>query len=650
MDILVPDIWLRDYLKAKATPRQLGEYLSLCGPSVEKIEGTQKDTVYSIEVTTNRVDSASVYGIAREANAILPEFKISSKLTSAVEVDKSKLKKTVSYLNASVDPKLCYRFTAVLIKNIKVGTSPNWIKERLSLVRERPINNVVDVSNYIMHEWGQPVHTFDYDKIKGKKMKLRESKKGELITTLDGKKHKLLGGDIVIEDGGGRLIDLAGIMGGQNSAVDKKTKNVLLFVQTYNPINIRKTSMGIAHRTKAAVLFEKDLDPELVSIGIKRGIDLFQKLKVGTPTAQILDIYPFPYKGKSIEVSLELIKSRLGVEITNREIGRILTSLGFQTSINKNTISVQIPSFRAKDINIPEDIVEEVARIYGYHNLPSGLMTGQIPDPLHDAPFDFENKIKNLLSGWGGVEVYTQSLVSQKLVETDSALRLKNPLGKDGEYLRNSLTPSLIEAANSNKHFKENFHLFEIANVYIPKKGDLPIEKMTLAGILANNSYRESKGLVEGLLVKLGVPVKFTQNEEKLFLPSQHLNITVGKSPVGQFGTLESGYHYYELDLEKLRKLTKTISTYKLIPKYPAQIEDITFKLPQKTKVGEVISLISTFKLVSNVELRDIYNDSFTFRIWYQDLSKTLTDNEVNLIRSKLVSQVQYKLGGIVKN
>ncbi len=647
MDILIPDKWLRKFLKTNAKPNDIAKCLSLCGPSVEKINYLGKEPVYSIEITTNRVDSASVYGIAREANAILPTFGIKSRLNRPAPVDSKKLKTKVSYLNVSVDKNLCSRFTAVLIKNIKITPSPNFLQELLKLVGVRPINNVVDISNLIMHELGQPVHTFDYDKIRGQKMILRNSKKGEKVTTLDGKTHTLSGGDIVIEDGSARLIDLAGIMGGENSAVDANTKSVLLFVQTYNPVNIRKTYMSLAHRTEAAVLFEKGLDPELVSQGIKRGIDLFIKIKAGKPVSEILDIYPQPYKARKVDVGFDFINKRLGIALEKSAIIKILRSLDFAVSTTKDTVSIQIPSHRGGDISIPEDIVEEVARIYGYHNLPSKIMEGEIPDPLVDSSFEFENKIKNWLAGWGGIEVYTQSLVASQMVNSKETLKLKNPLGKDGEYLRTSLMPSMISVASANPNSKEGTHLFEITNIYVPRKNDLPKEIMLLAGIFVNTDYRVAKGIVEALLGKLVVKADFILVEEIDFLPSRHTDIKAGNKKIGQFGVLTEGNIYYEFDIEVLRKTASTVKPFKPIPKYPAQIEDITLKLPEKTKIGEVVRAISSIKLVDKVELKDIYKDSYTFRIWYQDLNKTLTDKEVEKIRRNIASSVEKKFGAV---
>ena len=645
MDIKVSDIWLRDYLKTRATVNDVAKYLSLCGPSVEKVE---EGNVYSIEVTTNRVDTASIYGIAREAAAILPQFGIKARL-QPVKLPTLKFVDKVKYVSASINHSLCSRFTAVLIRNVSLKDSPNWMKERLSAVGVRPINNVVDISNYIMHELGQPVHTFDYDKILKGKMVLRESRKGERLTTLDGKTHTLPGGDIVIEDGKGKLIDLAGIMGGQNSAVDEKTKNVLLFVQTYNPVNIRTTSMSLAQRTEAAVLFEKGLDPELVTLGIGRGIELFVKLTNGRPESQILDIYPAPYKAKKVEINTDFITERLGVELRKDKITQILRSLGFETYWKGKALEILIPSYRAEDISIPEDIVEEVARLYGYHNLPSILMEGALPEPLKDTPFRFEEKIKNVLKGFGGIEVYTFSLVAEE--EAPTGLKLKNPLGKESEYLRTSLSPSLVMAARQNAGEKEPFHLFEMANVYIARKGDLPNEKMMLGGIFANTSYREAKGVVEGLINELNVKSEMFSDDGAHYLPNRHIYIKVKGRILGEFGELSQGHLYYEFDVEALRAFSKEIGSFRPSPKYPAQIEDVTLTFAARTKIGEVIDFVlSKEKLVSRMELTDIYKDSYTFRLWYQHPTKTLGNKEVEEIRKRILAGIKEKFGGIVKS
>ncbi len=630
---------LLEYLDTKATPKQIAEYLSLCGPKIEKISN---DFVYSIEITTNRIDAFSVYGIAREAVAILPRFGVKAKL-KRLPNDSANFVRKVNYLSVVVDSKLCPRFTAVLIKNVKIGESPEIIKTRLAVAGVRSINNVVDISNYIMLELGQPVHTFDYDKIKGSKMVLRESVKGESITTLDGKNFTLTGGDIVIEDGAGRLIDLAGIMGGNLSAVSDMTKNVLLFVQAYEPNHIRKTSMTLSQRTTAATIFEKGTDTELVAPAILKAISMFEKICKGTAEKLILDIYPNPYKPIKISVAKEFINRRLGVNIEKKEITNYLNLLEFEVIWEKDVLEVLVPSFRSNDTTDPEDVVEEVARIYGYHNLPSVLMSGNLTGRASSPSFTFEEKLKNYLSDWGGNEVYTLSLVPKEFTN-ELSLKLKNPLGSDGEYLRTSLMSSLIEAAQKNLGTIENFHLFEMANVYLPKKNDLPEERLMLAGIFNNYNFRSAKGIVEALVEKIGIKTKFEILEKKGFAAGKCAQIKVGSEKIGWIGYLENNdFIYYEFEVQKLF-VAQGHKEYKVISKYPPQIEDITLVFPEKTKIGEVV------EEVPNMELKDIFKNAYTFRVRYHNPEKTLTDSEVEVMRNKILQIIKSKFGGNLKS
>lgn len=651
MDILILDSWLRDFLETKAKPSEIAKYLSLCGPSVDKVEKIENDFIYHIEATTNRIDSASVYGIAREAAAILPRFGLKAKLKLIrSESNQFSFVKKVDYLQAIVDPKLCSRFTAVLIENVKIEESPDEIKRRLEFSGIRPISNVVDISNYVMLMLGQPVHIFDYDKIQEHKMILRESKKGEKITTLDGKDFILPGGDIVIEDGGGRLIDLAGIMGGNLSAVDNKTCNILLFVQTYNPVNIRKTSMALAQRTQAASIFEKGTDEELVASGIISALDLFKNVAKGPISKTILDIYPRPYRPTDAKISLEYIISRLGVEINKKDIVNYLQSLGFESLWGGTSLNVKVPSWRSKDIKNEEDVLEEIARIYGYHNLPSKIMEGSIPESPEDLRFTFEKNIKNIISGFGGMEVYTLSLVSKNQVE-EKALKLKNPLGPETEYLRTSLMPSLINAAKENVGTVDKFHIFEMANVYIYQKDNLPKENLSLGGIFFKYDYRSAKGIVEAFLLRLHIPYEFRAEEYKGFDASKCTYIYSGGEIIGKFGVVEnSNFIYYEFDFDNLYKSHPKTISFNPMSKYPSQEEDITLSIPEKTHIIDVAEYVCQLdKDIEGVVFVGNYKNNFTLHIKYHDDKKTLTDKEVEIVRKKILSSVKSKFGANIK-
>lgn len=655
MDIKVPNSWLKKLLDTKATPAEIAKYLSLCGPSIERTKKTSDgDYIYNVEVTTNRVDSASVLGIAREAAAILPRFGIKATLKNTVDSPRltvHKFDKQVKYLNVTVDPKLCPRFTTVLITNVTVKESPQAIKSLLEKVNVRPINNIVDVSNFIMHELGQPVHTFDYDKMSGAnpdsigvKMLLRESKKGELVKTLDGKEFKLDRGDIVIEDGSGKLIDLCGIMGGENSAIDTSTKNVLLFVQNYDKHKIRKTSMLLGQRTEAAVLFEKGLDSEMVKPAILRAIAMIEKLSDGKAEKEILDIYPKPYRVKFVTTTKEEIDKIIGINIPTKEMTSYLTNLGFGVKWIKNKLEVKVPSHRADDINIKEDIAEEVARIYGYHNLPCILMSGALPAPKVNPEFKIEKIIKNILVSLGAIEIYNLSLTDK------GDIRLKNPLGNDTAYLRNNLKDSLIDNIKNNLQEKGYLHFFEVSNVYLPTQANLPQEQLTLAGIIKSGEYRNNKGIVENLLEELNIEYITKLEDGRGYLPNQRLEVYSGKEKVGEYGNLENGYYYYEFIINKLINAKKIVKKYKEVSKYPPQVEDLTLTIPSKTFVGDIISLITSHQpLITNIELTDIYDTNYTFNIQYQSEDHTLTDREVEEIRANLLSSLKSKFGISIK-
>ena len=329
MNIKITYNWLLEYLDTDADPYELQKYLSLCGPSIERVEKIDDDYSLDIEVTSNRIDSASVYGIAQEASAILPQFgkKAKLKFNPLEKYTFKSLGKQTGELTAEIkllDPKLASRVTAIILSNIEIGKSPELISKRLTMCDIKSINNVVDISNYLMLSLGQPNHTFDYDKIVDHKLHIRESKKGETVKTLDEKEIILPGGDIVIEDGSGNLTDLAGIMGGYDSMISDSTKNVLLLLETYDPKKIRKTSMTTGQRTIAATYFEKGLDPERIESTLVYGVELLKEYASATVDSDVIDIYPQPVKPKNITDSVQKINQLIGEHVAAKKMKEIL--------------------------------------------------------------------------------------------------------------------------------------------------------------------------------------------------------------------------------------------------------------------------------------------------------------------------------------
>ncbi len=676
MNILIPHSWLKEYLKTNVKPHKIGELVSLCGPSVEMIEKVGDDFVYDIEITTNRADAMSIMGVAREANTILNRFNKDSLLTQdpykelQLTTNKLKVKKEIPELNVKIkDQKLCSRFTAVVLENVFVKESPKQIKDKLEKVGYRSLNNVIDISNYLMHEMGQPVHVFDYEKIAKNKMILRESKKGEKIKTLDGKTHKLMGGDIVIEDGAGKLIDLCGIMGGENSRVDKNTKKILLFVQNYEPKHIRKTSMELAHRTQAATLFEKQVDPELVMPTLLKGIELLKKVANAKVASNIIDLYPEPYKEKEIKLKLQLIKEYLGVSIQISKVEKILNSLGLNiTSKNKSEITVTVPSWRKNDIDIPVDIVEEIARIYGYFDLPSELPELKKVPKKPDSSFYWEDKVKHKLCSWGLIETYTNSLQSEKDIlktnlEPKSHLELLNPLSEEWVYMRTNLIPSLLSVLQNNKQQKREIKLFEISNVYLPRKNKLPRERQMLIIIrnqFSEKDYLQTKGICEALLDNLNIKFSFEplDVDDNIWSTNKTALILSNKEVLGHIGMLKKNISKnYDLnsvtcaylDFVKIAKLANNLKTFSPLPKYPPVIEDLTFIVPPETYAKDIIDNINkTSNLVKDVKLKTTYNNSQTYQITFQHPSQNLSDNMITDVRRKIVKNVE-KTGAELK-
>lgn len=650
MDILISESWLRDFLKTKAETKKIAEVLTLSGSSVERITETGGERVFHIEVTTNRIDSASIYGIAREANTSLKRYGVASSLTEYINKKHINTAPNVDYLTVINDYRLCPRFSAILIENVNLKDSPPWLQKRLLTAGFRPINNLVDITNYLMQEAGQPLHVFDYDKIKGSRMILRESLKGEKVTTLDGKTHSLPGGNIVIEDGEKRLIDLCGIMGGELSAVDEKTKNILLFVQKYNPSSIRRTSMNLSLRSQAAAYFEKDIDAENILPVLNKAVEMFSSLANGKPKKYILDLYKSKYKPKTVKVNLEFINKMSGINFKKDQISPILNSLGFAPKWNGKFLSVLVPSFRAKDIDIKEDLVEEIVRVWGYDFISDIPLTGALPAKLQNSPFLFERKVKGILKELKGIEVYTSSLVSKEDTD-DSALKIANPLGKEGTYLRTSLKPSLLRAVDNNKNTEESYLLFEMANIYLPRKGDLPKEKVILAGIFSNYEFRIAKGAVEYLLQTLNIDHAFSETEKKGYIPGCSLLVKSGSLVLGEMGLVKQDLVYFEFEAGALQAVHIPFRSYRAIPKYPSQSEDLTLIFPAKTKIGEVVKLIyQTSPLITDVEYLDSYKDAVSFRVKFLDKQKTLTNEEVALLRINLLKAIKVKFGGVEKS
>lgn len=664
MNILIPDSWLREFLKTNATPAQIKDYLSLCGPSVERIDKQGKETVYVIEVTSNRPDSMSVSGIAREAAAILPRFDITATfVNNPYDIKKAKLpaakgKKLIIKTDFSLNP----RFTAVVIEDVRIAPSPAWMKQRLEASGIRPLNNVVDITNWLMRAYGQPAHAFDYDAIAGKNggatMVLRASKKGEKIKTLDGKTHTLPGGDIVIEDAKGRLIDLCGIMGAKNSAIQESTNTVILFMQTYDATHIRKTSMALAHRTEAASLFEKGVDSELVAPTIIKGIALMSELTGGTVASPMYDLYPKPFRPYTAIVARKKISSYMGSDLSPHEATALLTPLGFVPKITKDTLAVTVPSFR-RDVALDVDIIEELARLKGYHNIAPTLPASAPPVTIPDPTLAWERETKVRLRDWGFTELYTYSMISDDLMDAfgldkKKAYKIANPLSGDWVYMRPHLFPSVLAAVAHNLKIKEYLKVFELSMAYKWQKGDLPHEAPTLIIVWTKDAFLEAKGLAQAIFELFGIP--FPQDVENK--AEQPLGWYTNKRLfLGQYGSLgvlapellsKVGIHTpvtrIYMDFEKLAAHASPGKKYVPAPKYPPIVEDFTFTVNAGVYIAPLLrELMDAHPLVANAALHDVYENTRTIRVWFQSPKRNLTDHDVVPAREAVIKKAAEK-------
>lgn len=645
MNILIPHTWLKDHLETDADPKSIQKNLSLCGPSVERINDVEGESVYDIEVTTNRVDSMSVRGIAREAAVILQQFGIEATLKPLT------LPKTLSVQgealplpNITNDATLSKRLTCVVLSGVKRNATPDWMAKRLLQTEQNVHDAVIDITNYITHELGHPCHAFDYNKLMqtGGQIIVTEAQAGETFTTLDGTTFETIGGEVVFKNGEGEIIDLPSIKGTANTSIDENTQNVLLLLESIIAKKVRFASMTHAIRTTAAQLMEKNVDPELAGDVLRRGIELYQQLCDARIASPIFDEFPGKKTPSEVVVPLQRITDYLGLHIEKKQIVAILTQLGCTATVTEGTLTVVPPTFRP-DITIAADVIEEIARIYGYHNLPSTLMDTPIPtNKPSDVNFVLENRIKRFLSATGWQELYTYSMVSEEIAirsghSIEGHLALQNPLTDDRVYMRRSLVPSLEEIIDQNKQ-AEQLSVFEIANVYHPLAHQLPSEELMLT-LVSTKNYRDTKGVFEQLLRQFYIEDITIKPQEKNYCDAHQCGeIWVHGTILGHILVLKTGRIAVEIQMSQLMKVAKAHPTYQSIPRTAEVKEDITLTLPERTLVGEVIeTLANSHELLTRVELKDKYKQNYTFAITYLHPENTLSTLDVEPARKALV-------------
>ncbi len=648
MNILIPHSWLKEHLITDAKPEEIQRLLSLSGPSIERIYEREGESVYDVEVTTNRVDVMSVRGMAREAAVILAANDVRAKLKSLSLTKPTPPAKTLPLPEIVNTTQWCPRIMCVVLDTVARNKTPNSMAKRLRQIEQNVHDAVIDITNYVTHEYGHPIHAFDYDKIMalGGVIRVVEAAAGKVFTTLDGVEYKTLGGEIVFENDKGEVIDLPAIKGTLNSAVDNSTKRILLWVESLDAKKVRSASMKHAIRTVAAQLNEKNVDPNLAEVTLFKAVEMYESLTGAQVASKLYDEFHRVEETKSVYTSFHQIAAYLGLSLSAKEVKHILTNLECEVAIEKEGIHVIPPTFRP-DIRIPADVVEEIARIYGYHKLPSKLMAGEIPTQQPQGiNLRAERQAIRLLAALGAQEVYTYSLVSQDLgkqsgYSVDSHLAVRNPLTDDAIYLRRSLIPSLNEVLYYNPTRTE-LSVFELANVFHAKKGtNLPNEERHLT-----------------LATRLGVPAART------FLDRLLGDFFIGVSSVDQNGVIKarsSSGKIWEIgkishnekstvvDLlwSVVIDLASNYPHYKPIPKSAPLLEDFTFEFPEKTSVGPVVASIKMASdLIVKVVLVSTYKNRKSFRVTFQDAVGSLSSEVIAPLRDAIIKRVEKEHGG----
>lgn len=653
MNILIPHTWLLEHLETAATPEQLQQLVSLSGPSIERIYDKDGEKVFDIEVTTNRVDSMSVRGIAREAAVILEHAGVPAQLKALTvpAIPAPTAGAELPLPEITDKDQLCKRVMCVILSAVQHTATPDWMAQRLTQIEQNIHDSVIDITNYITHELGHPCHAFDYDKIMqlGGSIHIVTAQAGKQFVTLDGAEYKTLGGEIVFENEKGEIIDLPAIKGTLNTAVDSTTKSVLLWIESLPAEKVRTASMSHAIRTVAAQLNEKNVDPVLAADVLARGVELYQSLCQAVVASPVYDAFPVLPAPAPVTVSLQRITDYLGITLEVGVIEEILTQLGCSVSVSETAVVVTPPTFRP-DITIPADVIEEVARIYGYHKLPSVLMDTPIPTSKpKDTNFELEHRCKTFLVDQGYQELFTYSLVSEAVAEQSGYaaaehLKLQNPLTDDRVYLRRSLIPSLAEVVAENSE-KSELNVFEVAHVYHPRTGQLPEQVLQLS-LLSCAEYRVTRGVVEALLRQFFItavtvePVAAEKSGETagsiVMLSESGKKVALGTVTVRSDEKVA-----VELLLAAIVSQAQSHPTYVPAPKAAPIKEDLTFTLPEKTAIGPVIAGVQACSsLVVSVQLKDTFQQNVSVSITYLDPSRPLSSTDVEPVRKAIVEYV----------
>jgi len=639
----IPLNWLKQIVDLPSDVKKLTHDLTMVGHMLDKIEVINGEIILDLELRGNRADCYSILGIAREVSAIY-----GTKLKNLPIIDIKKVNK-LQNINLKVLTPLVKNVEIIEIKNIKIEKSPKWLSSKLTAYGIETKNNIIDLTNYVMIETGEPMHAFDLEKIDSN-LEIRLAKTGEKITTFTDSALNLTNNDLVWANND-TVLSVAGAIGGKYHSVSNSTKNILLEAANYDRANIRRTVYRHKLLTDAGIRHEKELDPNMVGFAISRFLYFIKKYNWGEFKTEVYSYYPKKINPWKINLNYNYLNKLSGLNLETNEIKKVLDKLQFKiVEKNKENLTVLIPTYRT-DVKLEEDLIEEIIRIYGYDNIPANTLSLEIPKNITPDYILQEERLRNSAVSIGFDENISLSFIKEKYlslqVNKNNNVTLINPPSPETKYLRSSLFPNLLESAKKIIDDRGKLvQLFEVGKIYLKDKGKY-VEKRKIGFIYRSNNKNEFiyfKSLVLSFFDKADInnPLYISDILDLNFTNSYKLRLD--KQEIG-WGGKYGEFYYAEIDLDSI--LNKE-QKYKinLWPKYPPQIEDLTLVIPEKTYIGEVISAVkSVNQLIGKVELTDIYENSYTFNIEYQSENHTLTDKEVEVIRTKILSSLKSKFG-----
>ena len=634
------------------------------------------DALIEFEITSNRPDCRSIIGIAREAAVTLG---------TDLKYPKINVNGSEGEINFDVDiqTNLCNRYCGRIIKDIKVKPSPYWMQRRLIEAGMRPVNNIVDITNYVMLELGQPLHAFDLDDIKTNKMVVKMAQECEKFTTLDGIERTLTS-DMIVVGNGEKTLDLAGIMGGENSEIKNTTTSIFLEGASFAKESVRLSSKKLGLRTEASSRFEKGIDINLVEEAINRAAQLIEELECGTVLKEMIDVYPKKQEKQKITVNPQRINKLLGVNVPMEQFINILESLEFKCNlISSDKLELEVPSFRL-DIVEDADILEEVARIYGYDNIPTAQLEGNATAGVKTPKQKFTESLKNTAIASGLNEILTYSFVSPRGVdkinlpqddEKREFVKLLNPLGEETSVMRTTLIPNMLEVLATNvSHKVKKAYAFECGHVFKPQESGLPIETNHLSiGMYGSEvDFFVLKGIIENIFNSVGLKGYEIEPEttNTTFHPGRCAKVLYNNICLGVFGELHPnvienynlGQRVYvcEINTDLVFEKSDLSKTYTPLPKYPSTSRDIALIVKDEIFVKQIEDIIkaNSCGIVESYNLFDVYKGSqiekgyksIAYSITYRSLEKTLTDEDVAKVHDKILSELSEKLNANLRS